>query len=109
MAVVGEANTSATPVTLHLTSDTVRVTAGSGEVGQADESLPGVLDGEDLEIAFNPRYLSDGLDATGGERVVLEFRDELKPAVIRPEPPEGESSEPAATGDFLYLLMPVRL
>lgn len=106
VAVVGEANTSATPVTLHLTSDTVRVTAGSGEVGQADESLPGILDGEDLEIAFNPRYLSDGLDATGGERVVLEFRDELKPAVLRPEGADGEDP---SEGDFLYLLMPVRL
>lgn len=105
VAVVGETNTTATPVTLHLSSDTVRVTAGSGEVGQADESLPGALEGEDLEIAFNPRYLSDGLDAAGGERVVLEFRDELKPAVIRPEAAEGDE----LVGDFLYLLMPVRL
>jgi DNA polymerase III subunit beta len=107
VAVVGETNTTATPVTLHLTSDTVRVTAGSGEVGQAEESLPGALEGEALEIAFNPRYLSDGLDAAGGERVVLEFRDELKPAVIRPVV-EGEDVDPA-DGDFLYLLMPVRL
>jgi DNA polymerase-3 subunit beta len=107
VAVVGETNTTATPVTLHLTSDTVRVTAGSGEVGQADESLPGILEGEDLEIAFNPRYLADGLDAAGGERVVFELRDELKPAVIRPEAPEGEDQTDAA--DFLYLLMPVRL
>jgi DNA polymerase-3 subunit beta len=111
VAVVGETNTATTPVTLHLSGDTVRVTAGSGEVGQADESLAGTLEGEDLEIAFNPRYLSDGLDATGGERVVLEFRDELKPAVIRPEPPTAEdgSAGEASTGDFLYLLMPVRL
>jgi DNA polymerase III subunit beta len=115
VAVVGETNTTATPVTLHLTSDTVRVTAGSGEVGQADESLQGTLEGEDLEIAFNPRYLSDGLDAAGGERVVLEFRDELKPAVIRPAPPEGAEGgdggeqQGGPTGDFLYLLMPVRL
>jgi DNA polymerase III subunit beta len=69
VAVVGEANTTATPVTLHLTSDSVRVTAGSGEVGEAEESLPGELEGEPLEIAFNPRYLSDGLDAVGTDRV----------------------------------------
>lgn len=108
VAVVGDANTAATPVTLHLTEDTVRVTAGSGEVGQAEESLPGTLEGEDLQIAFNPRYLTDGLDATGGDRVVFEFRDELKPAVLRPFPPAGED-EDAAVGDFLYLLMPVRV
>lgn len=109
VSVVGETNTTATPVTLHLSADTVRVTAGSGEVGQAEESLPGELDGEALQIAFNPRYLTDGLDAAGGERVTLEFRDELKPAVIRPRTAEGEDGQDGQEEDFLYLLMPVRL
>jgi DNA polymerase-3 subunit beta len=106
VAVVGDANTTVTPVTLHLSSDTVQVTAGSGEVGEAEESLSGTLEGEELQIAFNPRYLSDGLEAAGSERVVLEFRDELKPAVVRPSGGEGDDG---ATDDFLYLLMPVRL
>jgi DNA polymerase III subunit beta len=105
VSVVGEANTTATPVTLHLSADTIRVTAGSGEVGQAEESLPGTLDGDDLQIAFNPRYLTDGLDAAATQHIAMEFRDELKPAVIRPAP--AGDDEPVA--DFLYLLMPVRL
>jgi DNA polymerase-3 subunit beta len=106
VSVVGDANTTATPVTLHLSADTVRVTAGSGEIGEAEESLPGVLQGDDLQIAFNPRYLTDGLDATGTQQVALEFRDELKPAVIRPA---GASDDEEPEVDFLYLLMPVRL
>lgn len=105
VAVIGENNTTATPVTLHLTADTVRVTAGSGEIGRAEEALPGTLEGEELTIAFNPRYLADGLEAAGTERVVLEFRDELKPAVLRPAGGEGEER----SADFLYLLMPVRI
>jgi DNA polymerase-3 subunit beta len=105
VSVVGDANTTATPVSLHLSADTSRVTAGSGEVGQAEESLPGALEGEDLQIAFNPRYLTDGLDAAGTQQVAMEFRDELKPAVIRPAPAGDEE----AVADFLYLLMPVRL
>ncbi|HVM00368.1 MAG TPA: DNA polymerase III subunit beta [Egibacteraceae bacterium] len=106
VAVVGDTNIAATPVTLHLSEDTVRVTAGSGEVGQAEESLPGTLEGEELQIAFNPRYLTDGLDATGGDRVVFELRDELKPAVLRPA---ADTDGEAPAGDFLYLLMPVRV
>jgi DNA polymerase III subunit beta len=109
VSVVGETNTTATPVTLHLTEDTVRVTAGSGEVGEAEESLAGRLEGEPLTIAFNPRYLADGLDAVGGEQVALEFRDELKPAVLRPSPDNAGDGEDVAAGDFLYLLMPVRV
>lgn len=107
VSVVGDTNTTATPVTLHLTANEIRVTAGSGEVGQAEEYLEGSLEGEELQIAFNPRYLSDGLDAAGSDRVVLEFRDELKPAVLRPAPASDEGSMP--TSDFLYLLMPVRV
>jgi DNA polymerase-3 subunit beta len=105
----GDSSSTVTPVTLHLTADSVRVTAGSGEVGQAEESLPGLLEGPDLDIAFNPRYLSDGLDVAGTERVRLEFRDELKPAVLRPVPAKEAGTEQAADGDFLYLLMPVRV
>ncbi len=109
VAVVGEVNTAATPVTLHLTADAVRVTAGSGEVGQAEESLPGALEGEPLQIAFNPRYLTDGLDAAGSERVVLEFRNELQPAVLRPAVASNAPGDAAPAADFLYLLMPVRV
>lgn len=107
VSVVGDANTTATPVSLQLTEDTVHLSAGSGEVGQAEESLPGVLEGEPVLIAFNPRYLAEGLDAISSERVHLEMRDEIKPAVLRPAPGEEEGTDP--DGDFLYLLMPVRI
>lgn len=108
VAVVGgEGSTAVTPVTLHLTADTVRVTAGTGEIGQAEEALPGTLEGEDLQIAFNPRYLTDGLEVAASQRVHLEFRDELKPAVLRSAPADEPGD--GAGADFLYLLMPVRL
>lgn len=105
----GDSSPTVAPVTLHLSADTVRVTAGTGEVGEAEESLPGVLQGEDLQIAFNPRYLTDGLDVAGSERVRLDFRDELKPAVLRRVPSSDDGRGVADEGDFLYLLMPVRL
>lgn len=103
VSVVGDATSTTTPVTLDLSADTVRVTAGSGEAGEAEESMPGEFSGEPMQIAFNPRYLTDGLDAAGGEDAVLEFRDEQKPAVIRPYRADE------APSDYLYLLMPVRV
>jgi DNA polymerase-3 subunit beta len=102
VAVVGETNTAATPITLNVGADSVQVTAGAGEVGDAEETLPAELEGEPLEIAFNPRYLTDGLDAVSDDEVVLKFRDALKPAVLRPGSGDAES-------EYLYLLMPVRL
>lgn len=105
VAVMSDLTSTVTPVQLHVTEDTLTVRAASAETGNAEEALPCELRGEPLEIAFNPRYLSDGLDAVGTEEVLMQFRDPLKPAVLRPAP-----SEPGAdTRDFLYLLMPVRL
>lgn len=107
IAVVGEADKAMTPVIMQMEGDTLLVKADSSEAGQAEESLPIELEGEPLQIAFNPRFLIDGLDVMGGDQVMLEFRDELKPAVMRPPAPEQGDDEPEA--DFLYLLMPVRV
>lgn len=112
VAVVGDTNTAVTPVTLQISADSVLVNAGSGEVGRGEETLPGTLEGDDLQIAFNPRYLTDGLEVAGGERVTLEFRDELKPAVLRPvhERSDDTAQRPdSASPHFFYLLMPVRI
>lgn len=107
IAVVGEADKAMTPVILEMAGNSVVVKADSSEAGQAQESLPVELEGEPMAIAFNPRFLIDGLDAVGGDEVTLEFRDELKPAILRP--PAPEAGDDAPTGDFLYLLMPVRV
>lgn len=107
IAVVGEADKAMTPVILELAGNSVVVKADSSEAGQAQESLPVELEGEPMSIAFNPRFLIDGLDAIGGDEVSFEFRDELKPAILRP--PAPEQGDDAADADFLYLLMPVRV
>jgi DNA polymerase-3 subunit beta len=111
VAVVGDTNTAVTPVMLQITSDSVLVKAGSGEIGRGEETLPGSLEGEELNIAFNPRYLADGLDAAGSERITLQFRDEIKPAVIRTIQVRTDTDSDPEIEDpgFLYLLMPVRL
>lgn len=107
IAVVGEADKAMTPVIMEMAHDTVVIKADSTEAGQAQESLPVQLEGEPLTIAFNPRFLIDGLDAVGGEQVSFEFRDELKPAILRP--PAPEQGDDVEDNDFLYLLMPVRV
>jgi DNA polymerase III subunit beta len=98
---MGQANT---PVTLTFGDGTVDLQAGSQEVGDAAEALPAEIDGEGLTIAFNPAFLLSGLEATGTERIRIELRDGLKPAVLRPHAEEDET-----TDDLTYLLMPMRV
>jgi DNA polymerase-3 subunit beta len=70
-------------------------------VGGETEHLPGEFSGdaEDVLIAFNPRYLADGVGAVNGNQVRIRVIDGLKPSVI------DAPGEP----EFLYLLMPVRI
>jgi DNA polymerase-3 subunit beta len=90
----------ATPVRMVMRSDGLELVAITQDVGQAHEELDAKYEGTELTVAFNPEYLLDGVEVTPGDEVVVSTLDALKPAVIR-----------AATdgGDFLYLLMPVRV
>ena len=69
------------------------------DVGQATETLDAKYEGTETTIAFNPEFLLDGLGAISSEEVSVETLDTSKPAIVRS----------AEGGDFLYLLMPVRV
>ena len=51
-----------------------------------------------MTVAFNSRFLLDGVEAAASPELTIESIDPLKPAVLR-----GKDA------DFLYLLMPVRI
>jgi DNA polymerase-3 subunit beta len=75
------------------------ISAQTQDVGEATEDLEVDIQGEDVEIAFNHAYLTDGISVADGDKIALEIVSPLKPGVMKH--PEGE--------DFIYLLMPVRL
>ena len=102
IAVVASAQTN-TPIVLAISPSSVDVTASNQEAGDATESVEASVQGDPLEIAFNPTYLLGGLEAAGTERVRLELRDGLRAAVIRPV---GQDDE---IDDLVYLLMPMRV
>ena len=89
------------PVRLKLMEGGIEVTVTRQDVGAEAEHLDGVYTGTDEEvtIAFNPRYLQDGVSAIPGDSVRIRVIDAFKPSVI----------DHGADDDFLYLLMPVRV
>jgi DNA polymerase-3 subunit beta len=102
VSLVAERNT---PVRLAFTQGQVALDAGTGEDAQASEGIEAMLDGDDITVAFNPQYLSEGLGAFPSKFVRFSFTSPPKPAVM--------SAQEDATGedrdDYRYLLMPVRL
>lgn len=87
------------PVRLAMHSGGVELSVIRQEVGEATELLEGEYVGEDMTIAFNTRYLTDGVNAVDDEKIVIETSDPLKPGLLL-----GSEKR-----DFQYLLMPVRL
>jgi DNA polymerase III subunit beta len=99
VALVAERNT---PVRLTFSGGEVELRAGAGDEAQATEAVECAVDGEPIEIAFNPQYLLDGLSVLEDTSSTLSFTTATRPAVLT-----GGSGEGAAA--YRYLLMPVRL
>ena len=87
------------PLRLNLHDGGVELSVTRQEVGEETEHIEGVYEGDEMTIAFNTRYLTDGVSAVDTEDVVLQTIDPLKPGLLT----GSEGSE------FRYLLMPVRL
>jgi DNA polymerase III subunit beta len=97
VALVAERNT---PVRLTFTSGEVLLEAGTGDEAQASEAIVASFDGDDMQIAFNPQYLLDGIGAIDSDTVRISFTTPTRPAVITGK---GE-----AQPDYRYVLMPIR-
>ncbi|MBI1352058.1 MAG: DNA polymerase III subunit beta [Actinomycetales bacterium] len=100
VALVAERNT---PVRLLFEGSELTLRAGAGDDAQAVEVIEVALEGDPIDIAFNPAYLLDGLSATGAEEVRFSFTQPTRPAVIT------AATQADAGTDYRYLLMPVRL
>lgn len=98
VSAIGEKRTETIPVRLQAGGEELRVWATGEDIGSAEDALGVGLQGEELEIAFNPQLLLDGLEAIDTERVALRYAQATQPVVIEPV----DSDE---TGTFRYLLM----
>ncbi len=87
------------PLRLSFSEGALTVSAQTPDVGEASETIPVPFKGEPFEIGFNPEFLRDGLESIESDELVLKLISPLRPGLI--ESPDG--------GDFVYLIMPIRL
>lgn len=92
------------PLRLNFSNNTLQLEAGTGDEAQASEKLDINYKGEDINIAFNPTFLTDGLTAIGTAFVNISFTGANKPAVLTGQ---TEASSAPIT-NYKYLLMPMR-
>jgi DNA polymerase-3 subunit beta len=75
------------------------LTANTSEVGQNIADVEAKIEGLDLQVAFNSKYLLDVLAVLGTDEVQLGFTGPLNPGIVRP----------VGKDDYLYIIMPVRV
>ena len=77
----------------------VTLTATSAEVGDNVGEIDAVIEGEEMEIAFNAKYLIDVLSVVDAAQVVLETTAASSPGVIKP----------VGSEDFTHVIMPMHI
>ena len=71
----------------------------NNELGKINERVPANLEGKDITIAFNSKYLYDAISTVTDEFIKISFTGALAPCVITN----------AKKDSYLFLVLPVRL
>jgi len=92
-------NEKSNGVRLHLGKNEMTITANHPSLGEAREKIQVEYDGNEMEIGFNAKYLSDTLSVFSDGNVSLELNNELSPVLIKSENLSG----------YLGIIMPLKL
>ena len=99
VAIVAREN--ANRIVLETEGAQLAMSAESGTIGSARDEIEVAREGDDIQIAFNAKYLGDVLAAIETEGVVLELTEPLRPGILRPI---GDNA-----ADYLCVLMPMQV
>lgn len=78
-------------------NNSLQVTSKS-EIGKVEEKMPIFMEGDNLEISFNAKYLLDALKVMDAEDLDINLTGSLSPGIIKP----------GNNGNYLYLILPLR-
>ena len=99
IAVLADQQSSVVKIKLN-EKDLALVSADAQDIGSARELVPVSFDFDQFDIAFNVRYLLEGLKVISSENVIFKCNLPTTPAVLVPED---------NINSFTYLVMPVQV
>jgi DNA polymerase-3 subunit beta len=97
-AVLPIARHSSMLVHLDIAQGETRVWAESQEQGMSEVFVTSSLEGEDINIAFNVKFIQDFISVLDDEEVLIEMTTPSYPGVLKPGNPESK---------FQYVVMPM--
>jgi len=99
IAVLAAQKNNIVKLMLDSTAQQVGLSAEAPQFGSGEEVLLAQISGDDLEIAFNVRYLIEGLKAMSSSEIQLQMNSETTPAVV----------SPVSGQKMTYLVMPIQI
>jgi DNA polymerase-3 subunit beta len=75
------------------------ISSENPDIGSGQDEIDASLQGPEITIGFNSKYLIDVLNALGSDECALDLSGELDPGVVRP----------VGRKDFIGVIMPMRI
>jgi DNA polymerase-3 subunit beta len=99
IAVFADQKNNLVKVTIDSAMQEITLSCETQELGAGKESMVAQISGEDIEIAFNVKYLMEGLKALPGSEILMQLNKPLTPVIFTP----------LGGLKMTYLAMPVQL
>ncbi|MBM4306131.1 MAG: DNA polymerase III subunit beta [Deltaproteobacteria bacterium] len=89
-------------VKLALRKNLMELSSYHQDFGDAKEEVDVQYEGSPIEIGFNARYLIEAIQSFDTDEILLEFKDEGNPGMIKPHPSPSPSNQ-------ICIIMPMRI
>jgi len=99
IAVLADQKNNIVKLSLDGTKQEIVVSVDAPDVGNGREAVAAQISGEDLDIAFNVRYLLEGLKAFNTTEIQMQFNAATSPSIVTP----------LGGMKMTYLVMPVQI
>jgi DNA polymerase III subunit beta len=99
IAVLADQKNNIVKVTIDSAAQQITLSCEAQEMGSGRESMSAQISGEDIEIAFNVKYLMEGLKALPSSEIQMHLNQSLTPVIFTP----------LGGLKMTYLAMPVQL
>ena len=100
IAVLADQHNNVIKISTDSSAKIIKISTDAQDIGTGFESLPVSFKGESFQIAFNVRYLLDGLKVIDSNLIRLSCNGPTTPAVFSPINSEV---------NFIYLVMPIQI
>ncbi len=100
IAVLADQHNNVIKITADSSANLMKISTDAQDIGTGSESLPVSFKGESFQIAFNVRYLLDGLKVIDSNLIKLSCNAPTTPAVFSPINSDF---------NFTYLVMPIQI